>query len=130
MKEDYINYEVAKLAKEAGFRWPVEKAYRFKDRIDAYYGYCNQDKSYYSVCSQAVLAKWIREEFDLLIRCYFDEESLKFEPCYTLINLKTGNEFGLSAKQLKFKTYEEAIEESLKRTLEFIINRNKQNEDI
>lgn len=98
MNEDYITFETAKLAKKAGFRWPVEKAYHSKVRIDQYYGYQNQDKTYYSVCSQSVLAKWIREEFDLLIRCYFNEGTLKFEPCYVLINLKTGNEFGLSAK--------------------------------
>ena len=124
MNEDYISFEVAKLAKEAGFNWMVGSAYYKNERIDQYYGYQNQGEEYYSRCSQAVLLKWIRERFDLLVRMYFDEDTLKFESCHSLINFKTGFQSGMLEERKEFNSFEEAVEESLKNTLRFILKQN------
>ncbi len=128
MNEDFIEYETASLAKEVGFDWKVIYAYNCYPNVEVpfkeyYSDFRNTEDFYVSAPTQSQLAKWIRERFNLLIRMYFNEEKLKFEPCYSLINIKTGFCTGISAEQAEFDSFEEANEESLKRTLRFIMRR-------
>lgn len=124
MNEDYISFETAKLAKEAEFNCPTDQLFRKSGKFTFCSGYFNEEDDFYSAPTQAVLLKWIRERFDLLVRMYFDEDTLKFNPCYSLINIKTGFQTGISAEKIEFNTFEEATEESLTRTLKFILGKN------
>ena len=66
MKEDLVSYETAKLAKEAGFDWPVNMFYagmlRNKRVMQRTLSNFNMEEEKTSCPTQCLLAKWLREE--------------------------------------------------------------------
>jgi len=131
MNEDIITFETAILASELGLKSCTKYCYDPNDEgkslqlWETIFKYAPDEvvKRMIDAPTQSQLAKWIRERFNLLIRMYFNEEKMKFEPCYSLINVKTGFCTGISAEEMEFDSFEEANEESLKRTLRFIIEK-------
>ena len=72
MKDDYVSFETAQLAKEKGFNIPVNSHYTVKKSVwktlrekDT-----NEDNYAYSRPTQSLLAKWLRSKYDMCIIVY------------------------------------------------------------
>lgn len=74
MKEDLINFETAKLAKEKGFDWKCNHYYETSGQLICFGGsehsYTSIDKTlwpntYLLTSTQSLLQKWLREEHNI-----------------------------------------------------------------
>tara|TARA_R110002012_G_C11328222_1_gene576686 strand:- start:196 stop:495 length:300 start_codon:yes stop_codon:yes gene_type:complete len=87
MKEQLISFETAKLAKEKGFNWPC-LCYRQKSAVigdetilevmegEKYYDWNSYPQvPFYSMPTQSLLQKWLREVYNVHIQIY--EEALE-----------------------------------------------------
>lgn len=110
MKEQIIEYETAKLAKEKGFN--IESLYTNEDLPSI-----ENIKEYYLAPTQSLLQKWLREVH--IINCfvipYITLEDVKY--CYIIFNNKEEQLYNED-----FKTYEEALEKGLQLGLQLIKN--------
>lgn len=77
--EEYVSFETAKLAKQKGFFWPVCHYYLGVTKevnnetvmmYDTPYPYNSTNKNFLSAPTQAVLAKWLRENYNMCIEVY------------------------------------------------------------
>lgn len=117
MTEQYITLETAKLAKQRGFAIPVSTRY-WMGEGDPHFQYdCAEfdwndydDSStiYYSAPVKSLLAKWLREEHDLVIVVRKSNDKWHW---YIQNALQEG--YGL-------ETYEDAMENALQEALKLI----------
>jgi len=133
MKEQLIEFETAKLAKEKGFDWEVLNHYNnelfYNDEFVNNKGYLFEDDVKnselepfeYSAPTQSLLQKWLRDEHDCLVEITTagkDEHYVKvllpdimspyFEPEQESIG------------DVDFETYEQALEAGLIEALKLI----------
>lgn len=125
MKEQLISFETAKLAKEKGFDWEVNKSYiQSKNHIfiqDIGQPWKSTHEQF-DAPTQSLLQKWLREEKRIYIGMGFGRTAgsmkYKFYAKYSDMNLSEQD------RELRttvwFKTYEEALEEGLKEALKLI----------
>lgn len=132
MREELITFETAKLAKEKRFNVKCNKVYNTQGELwDSHYSFMeNSNVDSGALCTaptQSLLQKWLREEHNLhpYIVPYGDKESWKFsivryinkstdEQRNTLLDTKYHNH------EMKYNSYEEALEEGLQEALKLI----------
>jgi len=124
VEEQYINFTTAKLAKEKGFDWWCRYYYEtFENPVTIQRLPYNNSHMQLSIPTQSFLQKWLREKelhITVDIGIPHDSEISKF--CSTVIK------FGKQQRESKFRsifydTYEEALEISLQKALELIVNK-------
>lgn len=132
--EDYVTFEQGKALKDLGFDWECifwyhpnedDKTKRFK----SYESNHNKFKRGISAPTQAVAAKWLREQKGYNIEVkpegktwgYIISEFDKGNQCYDLIFITDGDD--------DFETYEEALSDALDLLLGFLKEANK-NQDL
>lgn len=148
MKEQLINFETAKLAKEKGFDWDTEKSYierlsyTFEDRrkhedismeyipprvLLTKFGDKTHNKIVAPAPTQSLLQKWLREKHELhialqrIFEC--NVEPVQFQGYVVYIGGKAFETDYPINKELVgnyFSTYEEALEDGLQETLKLI----------
>ena len=141
MKEQLINLETAKLAKEKGF--DIQCIHGFVEDVsdglskgiseefywelgdrpnDNYFenllNYDQEDVFFYSRPTQTLLQKWLREEHLIHIEILLSEES-PYNTFYYRI-MQIGKYFTLSHDGIYKNTYEEALEKGLFEALKLI----------
>ena len=132
MTEQLISFEIAKLAKEKGFKIPTKVMYKGNEksyghnnewgidekRLDGEFPYTNQQ--WYSIPTQSVLQKWLREKHKIHIYLFpldnnkwgFENNSISINLDYIFINYMY--------KGKEYNSYEEALEVGLQEALNFI----------
>lgn len=137
MKEQLISFETARLAKEKGFNYKVDRyfglpnmiLYNFKKykqkqfKVECEKGLYQPDNfNKYSITvsapTQGLLQKWLRDEYN--INCRVASNALFYH--FAMIEiLEDGAAQMCGPKEMKvFKTYEEALEEGLQEGLKLI----------
>jgi hypothetical protein len=119
-EEYYISIETAKLAKKKGFNEKTHYGWSnryFLLSVEDVYNW-NDDKSNYSVPSQANLARWLREKHKLSVEAFYSYGGL-FSLCisnmrYDDARMDKWEDMG------SYHTYEEAMEAGLQKALELI----------
>ncbi|MBO7285415.1 MAG: hypothetical protein J6U69_02340 [Alistipes sp.] len=120
--EEICTYEVAKLAKEKGF--PLQKVIKqdgrafFYELPQSHPDWANCDAWY--LPTQSLLQRWLREKKGYYVYPFFDNESKRWTwVCREL----TGDMWIqlLDFEERYFATYELALEDALKYTLENLV---------
>lgn len=125
IKEAYVSFEVAKLLKEKEFNERSSASYDSKGQLQEGYGYWNKTPIWYAAPTHQMACAWLREThnkhcdigYDIDLKWFFQIIDLKETVEYDYPETKyyhTENETG-------FNTYEDAIEASLKYSLENLI---------
>lgn len=119
MEDQKINFETAKLAREKGFNLK-SNYFREQKEGDADYDddFCNWNEfeGYYTVVTQSLLQKWLREKHNIFAYCIPRE----FEKVSGKKIIRWGN--NISIHKNKFSsTYEKALEMGLQEALKEII---------
>ena len=115
MTEKLISYETAKLAKEKGFDWPVNRTYNKSEKLDDFDEYdaslsnYNEWNNFTSAPTQSLLQKWLRE----LHKIHIDISPFYYKGNFISWNLRIHNTYYKD----KYNTYEEALEYGLKECL-------------
>lgn len=124
MKDEIISFETAVLAKEKGFNTPTFLCYSDYDKITLPFKVGNElyknNLEYYSAPTQSLLQRWLREVYNIHIEVkvqdYVEHPTYywgifgKHKNLSLITKLKDSNE-------IKYNTYEEALEEGLKQAL-------------
>lgn len=127
--EQFIEFETAKLAKQAGFDWEVNNYYNIRGDLNSLYGYrqTNAYRATYSAPTQAVLQRWLREEknrevvvdIDLRIAHYYEPMIGNYtaeDECRPAIIWQRIGE-------RKYTNYEAALEAGLQKCLTLLIKK-------
>ena len=122
MKEQLIEFETAKLAKEKGFKLDLYNGdWEYEDKCGDTF-ITNSDLSNYKKedkfnirprieCPQSLLQKWLREEYRIIVEVkMFGSQAWDVE----IVNYK------ITRSRDYFKTYEEALEKGLYEALKQI----------
>ena len=134
MNEQLISFDTAVLAKEKGFDFSEVKirdsnTLEIADNVEARLDYFEtmEESNLIQLPTQSLLQKWLRDEHD--IRVYVTNKvagDFGFE--IYIVNPQEDKRIGKpwvrldSFWTLHFKTYEEALEEGLQKTLKLIPN--------
>ena len=130
MTEEICTYEVAKLAKEKGFKWKCRDYYNMYSelRVNGIYAieYTNSqiDDGYMTAPTQSQLQKWLREEKKLHIEIIATASGY-----YWVLNKTNGTSITDSdvldrwtnEDSGRFDIYEQALEDALKYSLENLV---------
>jgi hypothetical protein len=123
-----INFETAKLAKEAGFNISFEippLVYTYAGRLLSlgYYQPNNVD-FIFAAPYQAELQSWLRNEHNIhiYVRTDYSISSEKFYHFYTIAYLKEDCDYCEYKHGESVDTYEEAFEEGIVESLKIVIN--------
>jgi len=128
MKEQLINFETAKLAKEVGFD---NGCYHLHGEYDGYVGIHNidnfnrsNDKKQYSAPTQSLLQKWLREEHNIQVfmKPFYDSKEKKTTFACDIIEIVRS---GRVKKSHRCDTYEDALEEGLVNGLNLVKELNE-----
>lgn len=130
MTDTLISFETAKLAKEKGFNEPIRLCYSDQDRVNALpydagnRDHINSQHAYYSVPTQSLLQKWLREVHQLLILINIDTISSEFT--YSIWKMHSDEEFELIQEESNYNLiYEDVLEQALIKALKLIDNENR-----
>ncbi len=124
MKDEYVSFETAKIAKEKGFDektidWYSEKG----ELINLYYAWTwntnkgNRDDFVCSAPTQSLLQRWLREVHEMQAEVHSYHRGESGYTYYEVVTGKCGEGFITTSN---FKTYEEALEHGLQKALELI----------
>jgi len=133
--ECYVDLEVAKLLKEAGFDWECEYAYipstemgnvPFK-HLHNRTNYNGLQYEVYSAPTLDVAQRWLREVKGIHICVKADAASINCKYFVTVIisDTKWGNVQDENMKTILFNTYEEAQEAGIQKCLTLLLNEDK-----
>ena len=136
IEESYVSFDTAKLLKEAGFNVPCRGIYRaYRIGISVFHEY-NRKSAKDDLCrnavdgfqyeylapTQALAARWLREKHRIVVDVTFIPPSVNGDVWQYFIgemdDMVWEGDFDPSDR--RYKTYEEALEEGLKRGLELI----------
>lgn len=133
--EQYITLGTAKLAKQAGFDWACLIAYyaisdgvfRFDTSESDIPVNWNQHKDYYSITTQAILQRWLREVKKIHVEtdmCFSIEDAI-MRPVYHVCCMSTDyyNSEMIDCIDIEESTPEAALEAGLQRCLTSIIKK-------
>lgn len=139
MKEHLTTFETSKLSKEKGFDWKVLGHYRDEGGLyvkELIYGSspynmnCEKEQSLwscklYSAPPQSLLQKWLRDVHDLDVESKLANQNFK-KSYYFGIYVYNG-EFRdqISQTNIRYNTYEEALEVGLLEALKLIKKKNE-----
>ena len=130
MEDTRINFETAKLVKEKGFPQETNRLeipyYNYKGefkgdvsdwRIRRYLrGEDTSDIEFVSAPTQSLLAKWLREEYNIIVLVDYEGIDGYY---YKFYSYKEGNK-NYDASDKNYNTYEEAYEIGLQEALKLI----------
>ena len=123
MKDTRIIFETAKLAKEKGFtqnpyKIPYSYRYEFTDNTGCVLSYSlfNPSSNICTAPSQSILAKWLREEHNIIVLVDYEGIDGYY---YKFYSYKEGNK-NYDASDKNYNTYEEAYEIGLQEALKLI----------
>ena len=120
--EEICTYEVCKLAKEKGFDVDCE-AFYYNDGFLQYAKFENWNGRYINKISaptQSLLQRWLREEKEIEVYVRHFEETNKYPHHFgIIITDDKGETLEIGGKM--FDTYELALDDALKYTLENLI---------
>ena len=128
IKENYVNFETAKLLKEKGFD---EKACNTCYKWNG--NFCNNRKSMSGIdneiCYQSptlqMVMKWLREVHHYYIQVMLDSWACGGHMGYYVVIQKTDSDFEMmlqdAVDEVFYQTYEEACEAAIKYCLENLI---------
>lgn len=133
LQEEVVTYEVAKLASEAGFKSFTRSYYMIGDKEPFFVGEANNwnvhyDK--YSAPTKSLLQKWLRKEKGIYIEVYIDwEDSIEYNMIRYSWKVATAYRaisndivgYDKNESEVYFDTYELALEDALKYTLENLV---------
>jgi hypothetical protein len=135
MEETIISFETAKLAKEKEFTYMQNNCFGDnmaydEDGILICAHKANTQVGYILAPTQALLQKWLREKHEIHIEISFYDSTISKHYEASIINSNKriyNNEEYLDCAavigiNIKFKTYEEALEEALQESLKLIKN--------
>ena len=128
--EDYVSFEIAKLLKSKKFHIPTRSHYDgrggfgFLDicEIDWNYYKCFRERRCYSAPTLQMAMKWLREVYNIFIVIephkydYINEKNSSY-----VTSLWQGDNYYENITSKDYPTYEEAIEATLKFSLENLI---------
>jgi hypothetical protein len=117
MEDEFITFEIAKLAKEKGFVLKTGINYYSDKENDMAMSYDLNNINHYPCETQSLLQRWLREIHGLHIHLYFIDHILGYNSIIT--NLKTNTKL---FKSKPFIKYEQALEEGLYEALKLIKN--------
>jgi len=130
MKDQLIEFETAKLAKEKGFNIPVDKIRCGYNRdkevhtssMEGRFVDWNSKKldNAYSAPTQSLLQKWLREEKQCILYCEItmsDYENNYWE--FVILYEKNDIDYSTGSSKV-YKNYEEALEKGLQEALKLI----------
>lgn len=124
IEESYVSFDTAKLLKEAGFDVPCTSQYTEGMGVwSGKYPYnFNEEDFGYSRPTQALAARWLCEKHRIVVDVTFIPPSVNGDVWQYFIgemdDMVWKGDFEPSDR--RYKTYEEALEEGLKRSLELI----------
>lgn len=131
MKEELINFETAKLAKQKGFNIPCWNFINIKGEEDEIMGWIGdnfeeklelaKDFIDYYCPTQALLQKWLREKHNLhcdVLPIFANDPIIPSNWILSRFGITSNME--LKKAGIVHKTYEEALEEGLQKNLELI----------
>jgi len=118
MKEQLIEFETAKLAKEKGFDWIIsdDKFYDYSGQLDfTFQGYSEgvTENGRTPAPSQSLLQKWLRDKHSIMVylKPYWEEEYCLWR---SSILMKNGYQSDF------YSTYEKSLEKGLQEALKLI----------
>ena len=120
--EYYVSFEVAKLLKEAGFKWKCRNLYDSQDNYNgitftpSFENWNISNKSDYSAPTLDVAQRWLREVKGYELWVYPFSTHYRFSFYGYLAN---------EDNNTNFDTYEEALEAGIKKALEIILEKRK-----
>jgi hypothetical protein len=138
MTEDLIGFETAKLAKEKGFNWNCNNYTSKRDgnyfsSTNVLIGYKNWNEIHetWSIPTQALLQKWLREVHDIFVSINTtsefrwlsdDEGDQEYLPVhqFRVIKNKDNYKYDVIDWSSKYDIYEEALEIGLQEALKLI----------
>lgn len=147
MQEQIIGFELAKLAKEKGFNWPVINFYTPNVYLTNAEGYqterlkssnWNNGQGSYptepedvecSAPTQSLLQKWLREKHNIHVEIELTDTTTEFYYQHTIVDSKnreyhdkdmTDQAKSITNWELKFTTFEGALEDGLFKALKLI----------
>ena len=114
--ETLIQFKTAKLAQEKGvnIKTLIKNEKNWYTRSGVLNGYTPKEPYY--VCSQSVLAKWLREEHNIDV--FLDSIGGKNGYFYVLQDVLTGNQIKAGDK---YNTFENSFEEGLFEALSLVV---------
>lgn len=134
--EQFVSFDTARMLKEAGFNVPCRGIYRaYRIGISVFHEY-NRKSAKDDLCrnavdgfqyeylapTQALAARWLREKHRIVVDVTFIPPSVNGDVWQYFIgemdDMAWEGDFDPSDR--RYKTYEEALEEGLKRGLELI----------
>lgn len=122
IEEQYVSLETAKLLKEAGFDVPCISQYiqnRFKwnggslNKVNF-----NEYETVFSCPTQALAARWLREEHNIMIVPFFDDYMGKWYYVIDGVKKQSGIKCVQSASD--YDDYETALEAGLQEAIKLI----------
>jgi hypothetical protein len=129
MKDKLISFKTAKLAKEKGFDEECGDFFEIDNEsniLSSSHGLAvikrNNIKHFISAPTQSLLQKWLREKYHIVVQPMFIGGLTKATSWYDFIyysNLTDGED-DKKIVDLKYKTYEEALEKGLQEALKLI----------
>lgn len=131
IKEQFVSFETAKMLKEVGFNEPC--CYNY-DNINGFRWFKigeSTPKGWVPCPTQALAARWLREKHRIVVDVTFIPPSVNGDVWQYFIgemdDMVWKGDFEPSDR--RYKTYEEALEEGLKRSLELIKNKDYEEEN-
>ena len=129
IEESYVSFNTAKMLKEAGFEANLKTMYVEEEKDEwAFWdsGAKRSDYNYFDdtiACpTQALAARWLREKHRIVVDVTFIPPSVNGDVWQYFIgemdDMVWKGDFEPSDR--RYKTYEEALEEGLKRSLELL----------
>ena len=133
IEESYVSFETARMLKEARFDVPCFNQYTDRGTV----WHCdwpenfNKSQCVTSCPTQALAARWLREVHRIVVDATFIPPSTDGNAWRYFIgemdDMVWKGDFEPSDR--RYKTYEEALEEGLKRSLELIKNKDYEEEN-
>jgi len=116
MTEQLVSFETAKLAKEKGVDFNVEKIYNQNGILVTVFADKSfvENNNWYLAPTQSLLQKWLREIHNIHVYARLGEGDV-----YYTFYFKNGDESSVN-ELWDFDTYENALEEGLKEGLKII----------
>ena len=130
IKDEYCNFETAKLLKEKEFDEPCDHFYRSDKPNDIFVGstYKNSEiggilSKVYNTCTQSLAMRWLREIHNIYINAVwyqtFEQDKQITFICFVTSPSFTPHDNAVS--ETRYDTYEEAIEHGIVYALKNLI---------
>ena len=123
IKEQYVSFETAKLAKEKGFNELCNSDYckgliNYPHADNEYTNSQISEDGRISRPTQSLLARWLREKHNIHVEVGFgyNKKSKYRDYCYSISNLIED----ITPKNIYYDTFEQAMESGLQQALKLI----------